>query len=106
MKPAIISTTPAPVNQPQPFTPMRRRSNELTIRLVPENTSHIPTMKGRDTMVNAALPKIKMESKMVNTPSSRNQPEPYMASRAVAKITRSTTPENSMAMPRRIARLP
>lgn len=29
-----------------------------------------------------------------------------MASRAVAKITRSTTPENSMAMPRRIARLP
>ena len=51
MKPAMISRTPIAVTQPQPRIPKALRSNELTKREMPENSSQKVNRNGSESIV-------------------------------------------------------
>ena len=44
--PTTLNTIPRAKNQPHPETPKAFRSKELTILEIPENSSHMPKIKG------------------------------------------------------------
>ena len=52
-KPTSANRMPQAVNQPHPRTPNRLSSKEFTNLLMPENSSHMPAMKGKESRVNA-----------------------------------------------------
>ena len=106
-KPASASSAPMAVHHPQPRMPRARKSKELTNLLMPENSSHMPKMYGRDSSVKAWWNSRNSDSSTVRMPSARNQPAPATKRLALAKMTKSMTPESSMATPRyrdRVAR--
>ena len=71
--PPNASRTPSAVNQPQPRTPRRRKSKELTNLETPENSSHMPKMKGSDRAVKAWSNRTNRDRSTVRMPSTRNQ---------------------------------
>mgnify|MGYP006962724297 CR=1 FL=1 len=52
MNPATIRMIPMVKIHPQPRTPKARKSNALTKREIPENSSHNVNRKGSDIIVN------------------------------------------------------
>lgn len=93
---------PRAVIQPQPRTPSRCKSNDIMNLSTPENTSHIPKIKGIVSAVNSALKIRNTESMTVRMPSTRNHAAPNINLLYFANITISVIPDMSKTTPNMI----
>lgn len=98
-KPAIIRIMPSARTQPHARTPRARRSNELTNREIPENSSQSANRNGSDSFVNHWLKSRNRDIITVSTPSSSSQPEPIQIRFVPANTTISAIPAASVNRP-------
>ncbi len=91
--PTTASKQPKAVNQPQPRTPKRRSSKELTSFVMPENNSHMPKMKGSVKVVKARLKRRNRDKITAATPSAKNHPAPNSSPCPLTEIIISAMPD-------------